>query len=322
MRLLSVELTRLRWRRAVVILLAGCVLVPALIFAGLAWNTRPLTDADIRDAQAQVDREAQQPYVQDELARCLEHPRDYSADPEDPQASCTEMVSPQVEQFLYRPQLDVANERTGSGFAVLTILVGMLMLIGTTFVGHDWASGSMSNQLLFEPRRLRVWAAKAGVVFLTGLVISAAVLAAYWGGIWLLAESRGLQANGHQWELIRNSALRGSVLTAFAAVGGYSLTMLFRSTVATLGLLFAFTVGGSLLIVSVLGSAAERWLVPTNFLAVLNNGYVYYAGCDGYSDSSGCTAHLTLAEGATYLGVLLVVAVALSLWSFQRRDIP
>ena len=29
----------------------------------------------------------------------------------------------------------------------------MMLLVGTTFAGHDWNTGSMSNQLLFEPRR-------------------------------------------------------------------------------------------------------------------------------------------------------------------------
>ncbi len=323
MRLLIVELTRLRWRRAVVILLAGCVLVPALIFAGLAWNTRPVSDADLRSAQAQVAAETQRPNVQKELQRCLKNPGRYGADPADPQATCEQLTLPQVEWFLYRDQLVVDEERESSGFAVLTILVGLLMLIGTTFVGHDWASGSMSNQLLFEPRRLRVWAAKAAVVFLTGLIVSAVVLAAYWGGIALLASTRDIATSAPEWELIRNASIRGSLLAAFAALGGYALTMLFRSTVATLGVMFAVSVGGSLLITGVLGTAAERWLLPTNFYAVYANGYGYFAGdCYEQSDGAGgCMERLSLIDGATYLGVMLLVAVVLSIWSFRRRDI-
>ena len=57
MRLLALELTRLRWRRAVVVLLAGCALITVVVFAGTAWTTRPVSDADLRHAQAQVDRE-------------------------------------------------------------------------------------------------------------------------------------------------------------------------------------------------------------------------------------------------------------------------
>ena len=52
----------------------------------------------------------------------------------------------------------------GSGLAVVVVVSLLLVLAGTTFAGHDWNSGSMSNQLLFEPRRARVWVAKGGVV--------------------------------------------------------------------------------------------------------------------------------------------------------------
>ncbi|MGD9962109.1 hypothetical protein [Nocardioides sp.] len=325
MRLLGVELTRLRWRRAVVVLLAACVLVPAVIFAGLAWNTRPFSDADIAEAQVQVDRDTQDPYYARELKRCVNHPENYGYDPADPEleSQCQAAVMPSIDNYLYRPQLNVAEERENSGVAVITILVGLVMLIGTTFAGNDWASGSMSNQLLFEPRRIRVWLAKAAAVFLTGLVVSAAVLAAYWGAVALLASSRDLTTSAHTWELLRNSSLRGALLVALAALGGYALTMLFRSTVATLGSLFAFTVGGSLLIVGIIGPGAEKWLLPTNFLAVLNNGVSYYsdAAC-GVNGEGSCQAHLSLTHGAVYLGILLVAAVVLSLWSYRRRDIP
>ena len=85
-----------------------------------------------------------------------------------------------------------------------------------------------------------------------------------------------------------------------------------------------------LLIAAVLGNAAERWLLPSNFIAVVQNGYEYFSGDGGQScvqNTSGemeCTgmSTLTLVDGATYLSVLLVVAVVLSLWSFRRRDVP
>jgi hypothetical protein len=322
-----VELTRLRWRRAVIVLLVTCVLVPTLIWVGLAWNTRPVSDSDLRNAQQQVERQSQEPSMKREINRCVTHPGRYGADLDDPESSCQEMMGPRLDWFLYRPQLQVADEREGSGLAVITILVALVMLLGTTFVGHDWASGSMSNQLLFEPRRLRIWIAKGVVVFLAGLVVSALVLAAYWGAIWLLAESRDLQATEHQWDLIRHSAMRGSLLVAFAGLGGYALTMLFRSTVATIGVMFASAVGGSLVIIAVLGEEGQRWLVTSNFSAVLFNGYEYSTGdsfCESTSAGTECTGvqHVTLEAGALYLGVLALLAAALSVWSFRQRDVP
>jgi ABC-2 type transport system permease protein len=69
MRLMSVELTRLRWRRAVIVLLVACVLVPTLIWVGLAWNTRPVSDSDLRDAQQQVERLSQEPSIKRDINR-------------------------------------------------------------------------------------------------------------------------------------------------------------------------------------------------------------------------------------------------------------
>ena len=57
--LLLVELTRLRWRRAVVVLLVACLLVPVAIWLGAAWNTRPFSDADV----AEAERLAQKPWL-------------------------------------------------------------------------------------------------------------------------------------------------------------------------------------------------------------------------------------------------------------------
>jgi ABC-2 type transport system permease protein len=40
-RLLRVELTRLRWRRAVLLLLGAVVAVPVVFGIAVAWNTQP-----------------------------------------------------------------------------------------------------------------------------------------------------------------------------------------------------------------------------------------------------------------------------------------
>jgi len=332
MRLFTVELTRLRWRRAVVILLVGCVVIPALLWAGLAWSTRPVSEAEIQQAKDIVAQNSQA--NQQALDDCLSNPGDFGIpDGEDAEQLCPQYTGSAEDYrwYLTREPLDVAGERQGTGLAVISLLAALTMLLGTTFAGHDWNSGSMSNQLLFEPRRRRVWLAKAAAVFLTALVASAVVLALWWAAVWLLAGYRDVQASGHVWRLIAASAARGSLLAAGAAVGGYALTMLFRSTVATLGVMFAVAVAGQAVFVAVLGESAMRWVLPTNIAAFLFNGYRYYDGSSGTEcvdigngavECGGGMAHLSLAFGTTYLLVLLGIAAALSLWSFQRRDVP
>ena len=326
MRLLGVELTRLRWRRAAVVLLLACVLIPAVLFAGLAWNTRPVSEADLRQAQQEVERYAAT--MEQDVESCLASPRRHGIPrSEDPERLCREFYGeePQVDWFLHRPQLDVEREREGTGLGVVTILIGLVMLLGTTFAGHDWNSGSMSNQLLFEPRRARVWTAKAMAVLLAGLVTAAVVLTGWWGAVWMLAESRDLTTAPETWEQVREGVGRAVPLVAGAGLGAYALTMFFRSTVATLGVLFAVAIGGNLLLVAVLGEQATRWLLPTNVMAVLLDGLTYYdpsIACPPRERFCDQQAMLTLAGGATYLGVLLLVAVLASVWSFRRRDVP
>lgn len=326
MRLLRVELTRLRWRRAALILLAACFLVPAIIWGGMAWGTRPYSPEELASIEAEYSS-----MYDSQVAECTAHPNDYfgpgaNLSAEEIATQCREMMG-DAEDYYYleRQPLEVSMERTNTGAGVITILVGLVMLIGTTFAGHDWNSGSMSNQLLFEPRRLRVWGAKAAVVFAVGLVTSLLALAGFWAATAVLASQRDLTVAPDTWELIRESVLRGAFLAGLAGVGAFALTMLFRSTVATLGIMFGVSVAGTILISIILQERAERWFPFTNVQAWLFDGWDYYDGSQCGASMGGefdCMSHLSLTGGATYLGVVLLVAVALSLWSFRRRDVP
>jgi hypothetical protein len=329
-RLLRVELTRLRWRRAVLLLLGAVVAVPVVFGIAVAWNTQPPSAEEQAAAERQVELERERPYVQRDLRRCLEKPRQWGIDPESPdlRSICEESVLPQVEWYLYWEQLDLVQERDETGLAVVAMVSALLLLAGTTFVGHDWNSGSMSNQLLFEPRRARVWSAKALIVFAVSGVLSLAVLSGYWLALWAVARSRDLPATSEILVDCLQDGLRGACLAAFAALGGYALTMLFRSTVATLGVLFAVSVAGGALI-AVLGIDA-KYQPQTNLAAVVLDGAEYYVQvpdeCYGMRPPEGAvcdeTKVLPASNGALLLGGLSVLAGAASVLSFRRRDVP
>ena len=327
MRLLSVEVRRLMARRAVLVLLAACVVVPALVFAGVAWDTRPVSAAERAFAEEQVRQERESEGFQQEVARCAEWPEEYGVSGADPAAACEEMMSPRVEWYLGRPDLVLAEERIESGVGVLTFVAAFLMLIGTTFVGADWGSGSMSNQLLFEPRRVRVWLAKAGAVVLVSVAAYAAALAAYWGGLAGLANARDIGTAERVVDDIVNSVVWGCGLAAAAALGCYALTMLFRSTVATLGLLFALAVGASILVSLLPIEGNQRFLLHHNALAIVLDGWTYYDSsvCDGPAGMvQDCTGEVRLSRAAAvgHLVPPLVLALVVSIWSFRRRDVP
>ncbi|RYB89050.1 hypothetical protein EUA06_18285 [Nocardioides glacieisoli] len=322
--LLLVELTRLRWRRAVVVLLVACLLVPVAICLGAAWNTRPFSDADVAEAERLAQFEADQPYIQQEIERCQENPEMYGGGPD---VDCVEMITPSAANYLYRQTLDVGSVLDNEATAVVSLLAVVLLVLGTTFVGHDWNTGSISNQLLFEPRRRRVWAAKGLAVLLVGLVVGALALLVFWGAVGVLVAQRDIAVEPGQWAVVRNTAARGVLLVALSGFLGYALTMLLRSTVATLAIGLGVAAAGSIAVLATFGEGAQRWLLPTNAYAVLDNGYEYYVwspACDvmvqGGTDP--CTQTISLGAGATYLAVVLAVVVVASLVSFRRRDLP
>jgi ABC-2 type transport system permease protein len=326
-KLIRVELTRLRWRRAVVVLLAGCTLVTVVIFAGTAWSTRPISDSERQQAQEQVDRELAQPYMQRQIRQCEKRPNRYGVrDPE----NCADRMGPQVEWYVSRSELQAGRAFREAGLGVITILMGLLMLVGTTFAGADWNSGSMSNQLLFEPRRARVWLAKAAGVLAVSIATSAVLLAAFAGGLLLLARTRGLEVPPEVPGWMAASSGRAVLLIGAAAVGAYAVTMLVRSTVFTLGAMFAVVVGATL-VMALLG-ISEAWFPNKNLGSVIWNGSSYYveppSACfaEGRRPPAGLDCNgrerLDLWEAARNLGALLVVAGGASVWSFRRRDVP
>ena len=326
MRLLRVELARLCWRRAVVVLLVACVALPLVLLAGYAWETRPVSEADIAQAEELAARDAGQSWVAEEIAACETDPEMYLG-PDGVATECAETITPRAENYLYRSELDLASLHTDVGAAAITILTGLLMLVGTTYAGHDWNTGSMSNQLLFVPRRLRLWAAKGAAVLLTGLVVGAVVLALFWGGAAVLASSRDIATSAATWGDIGRTQARGVLAIGVGGLLGYALTMLFRSTVATLSLMFGVAIAGSLVVIAILGDNATRWLLPTNFLAFVLGGFDYYdpTACVQAPDGSvtgGCERTLSAVDGGLVLAVLVVVSVALSLWATHRRDVP
>ncbi|WP_395659735.1 hypothetical protein [Nocardioides sp.] len=318
MRLLGVELTRLRWRRAVLLLLLLAVALPALVGVSRVWSTRPVTESEIASAR-QLGAE--------EISRCAEHPRRYGLPKDASEARCSDLV---VGWYTGHEKLSLAGERDGgSGMGVVAVLTTLLLLVGTTFAGHDWNSGSMSNQVLFEPRRLRLWSAKGVAVTLVALVTAVVVSSAYWLAIWATMRARDLPVLDGSLSDSLSYGLRGAGFAAAAALGGYALTMLFRSTVATVGVLFAVSVAGGVLI-ALLG-LSEHWQPQKNVAAIVKNGTSYYVepprSCESRrivpgDDECSPVRALPLTDGVAYYGTALVATVGASLLLFRRRDVP
>jgi ABC-2 type transport system permease protein len=330
-RLVRTELTRLRWRRAVIVLFAAAVVVPLLIAIGTVWETRPYSEAEI--AQGREAAQAQ-PGFHKEVRRCEKHPRRFGVRDA---SACEDQVT-QWWSNLYRQPLDLRSELRDSSIGAASVVLALLVLVGTTFAGADWASGSMSNQLLFEPRRLRVWLAKGIAVGLVAVLLATVVMTLYWSVLYGAAASRGIDVPTGLTGEVAWQVARCAFLATVGAATGYALTMLSRSTVFTLGTVFALSAAGSLLVAALpLGDDEGRWFPGTNLLAVMQGRATYFRPPPAECSAPGAdpatwdaamqmacngTGVLTIWQGLAYMAAPVVLVAVLSVWSFRRRDVP
>lgn len=325
-RMLRVEMLRLVSRRAVLVIVGLALVIPLVIGVATTLNSRPPSADAIAEAERQVAAETDSKWVQKDLARCLDKPARYGVDADgDVREACEAQVLPQVEWYLWWNELDLATERDeGSGPAVVILLSILTLLAGTTFAGHDWASGSVSNQLLFEPRRILVWGAKALVVTAGAGLLTFAVVSLYWLGLAQVARARDITlADGVLLDCLQ-SGWRGAGVAAGAALAGYALTMLFRSTVAALGVLLAVSVAGGI-VLAVIG-IGSIWNPGLNVAAIILDGTTYWAQgpCPGGQppgDVCEVQRTLHLDRALTFLGTSLVLFAGASLATFHRRDV-
>ena len=310
--LVRVELTRLRWRRAVLALLALGVVVPVIIFVGTVVGSQQQSLAELRQDYGQI--------VDDQVTDCQQHPGRYGvARDEDVAAACTQRASA---SFGNQP-LGLREQRErGSGPAIIALLAMLMLVVGTTFAGHDWNTGSISNQLLFEPRRQRVWAAKLLAVALVAGVLAAAVLFAHWTGLSAVSSARDLEQAPHAVEAAYKQAVLGTALVTGAAVLGFALTTLLRSTVATLGVLFASAFLG-IVTVAIGFGGSERFMPWSNFMAFVVGRYTYYVN-DSACFAVDCNParHVDRTDSVVYFLVILAAVAAASLATFRSRDLP
>src|SRR5215218_4356209 len=120
------------------------------IVAGLLYNERPVSAAELEQAQQYADENNQSSFVQRHYAKCLEHG--------DSEETCAASWLVEPGDMYYRTQLDVTEYRAWV-LPMGGLMAAVALLIGATFIGADIASGSVGTQLLFQPSRWKVWAA-------------------------------------------------------------------------------------------------------------------------------------------------------------------
>jgi ABC-2 type transport system permease protein len=320
--LIRVELTRYRSRQIIVLLLAVAALLAAYVAFQSAYDTRGLSSTEIGTAQARAEQDANRSDVKKDIANCEKDPTQYLG-PGTTVQQCKDSLTSASNSFLPRAPLSLIGTVKGNGSGIALLVIGLLIIAGSTFAGADWASGAIRNQVIFEPRRSRLWAAKAIAVAVSSGAAAFVVLGGFWLTLYLVAVDRGVP---HGSDIVGDVAwhlLRVVLLAMGAGLGAYALTMIFRNSAATLAVLFTYAIGGEILVYLLPLDGIARWSLGNNIFGWLETRLEFFDPttlCVKVGNCSG-PEHISHLHAGLYLLVLLVVACVGSWATFRRRDL-
>lgn len=228
-----------------------------------------------------------------------------------------EQVVPSVGQMVRDDRFHLtdlwAAEDGGDSILQVTVLflaIGALMG-GATFIGGEWRWGTITTLLTWEPRRARVFLAKAATVFLLTFVIGIILQGLVGLSVFPAAIWRGTMAgaDAEWWRAVSGAVLRASGLAAGAALLGYAVASIGRNTAAALGMAFAY-VSIFEALVRGLKPGWQRWLIG-------ENGAVFLTG----REPRGVDFERTVLEAGLILALYLAAIVGTGYMVFARRDV-
>jgi len=320
--LVRVELVRYRSRRVIALLLLLAALLAALVAVKSAWDTRPITRQEAATARKDAALAANRSDIRADVAQCLADPAEYLFEGATA-TDCRDLLTASARSYLPREPLDLSGTLQGNGPGLALAVAGLLVVAASAFAGSDWSSGTMATQLVFEPRRRRVWTAKALAVAIASGVVALVTVGGFWLALYLVAVHRDVPHGSGVMSNVGWHLLRAVLFAIGASVGSFALTMLFRYAVATLALLFAVSVGGEILAFLVPVDSIGRWTLGNNVFGWLETRMEFFDPNTRCARAGTCDdlAHIGHLQGGLYLVILLAVAVAVSVLSFQRRDV-
>lgn len=309
-RLLASELLRAWSRRTLRLLLIACIIAVTLGVGIATAQSSPPTAKALAEAQQARDHE---------LARCLrgqylgneERPPGY----ETLQEFCEDNV--RLEYFVSSSGIlssQIPDILLGSSW--LVSLLGAIL--GATFVGADWGSGTMTTLLTWESRRPRVLLARS-VVATVVVVLVATATQAYFALSFRLGVSISGTADTLTSDLFRDTyetIARNSVCAAVFCVVALATATLTRSTVGALGV-----IGGYLIVVegfvAGLAPGMQKWLLLRGIIVFVTQEPLMIW------DSRGRDLLYTIGLGQAGMALVAWVAAmsALALYSFRARDV-
>jgi hypothetical protein len=203
-------------------------------------------------------------------------------------------------------------EETIRGLGIALTLLGVLL--GSTFLAAEFGSAGLSTQLLFEPRRVRLYLAKAAAVFV-GCGLGAVIVIA-WVGVGQFAASamRGSTSGLDSGWFAARVADTGRVAAAcgLAGVCAVAVGSLARRTVVAVGIFFGLVIATGFL-------SGVSWGKPVGRVSPMNA--LFAVGFGDLGDPEAFIGLRTLG-GAVFLAVVWVTALSIvGSWWFVRREV-
>lgn len=320
-RLVRAELGRLRSRRLSIVAVVVALAAVALFQVAIHGEVAPSAAAQARAQQAYA--EAQRGWQEQHAQTVSDCVQEGGGDQQECEASDP---APTPESFSVVPPTFAAVGQVGVTTAAVVSMFAAY-LVSASFVGAEYASGSLANWLTFVPRRLRVYAAKAVAVVLGSALLAAVAVFATLGLTALQVAHHGDPLTGTA--QVAAAGGRSVVLVVLAGLAGFVLALVTRHTVAALGVPLAYSIVGTVLNGFTRNADAPlAWLPPylpeVNLQAFLLHGttFTQYRGSqpDG-SDYTEIERHVSFAHSGLYWLVLAVVALGVGAAVFRRRDV-
>ncbi|MCQ0025604.1 hypothetical protein M4914_23465 [Streptomyces somaliensis DSM 40738] len=227
--------------------------------------------------------------------------------------------------FYDDPRYLMSTLSFGDLRTAFTALAAAVVLFGIVAGGADWSSRVVLTLAAAEPRRDRLFGARALLV--TGICAgAAAVTGALLVPLLLLAALlRGSTTgtDGVFWAAFASLYLRGVLLCGLLGLLGYALAMLLRGTATSLGVVFLYLAAAG----QVFGGRGPRlaeYDMAGLVYAVLNEKPVIPMIETDCIAGPGCEAahvDLTHADGFAGIALYVVPVLALALWRFTRTDL-
>jgi len=314
-RLLGAELNRLFSRRITVLMLVGVILAVGAFQIFVNSQIQPPSAAEIAEAQSQLDenRKIQEQYVKECQAQS------------GPDEECGTVEAGELSDYLYQmPFVDTVN--LSLNLSIYLVALGTFMVAGS-YIGAEYASGSISNWLTFIPQRGKVFFSKLVTIAVFGAAVS--LVGAAIALVVPLALAAAYDVKTEQVADLVGMGARGILVAVALGVLGFCIGLVSRHTAAAvgvlLGYLFVMFVRRGLLAEIEWAQRLHPWTPEGNIGAIVEKKYTYevmvrtMTSDDGGYDFIAKT--ISRAHGLTFWGVVLLVVIAGALLIFRRRDV-